>query len=97
MVEHPSSPSCGRQALAELATALESRVGPGPAVALGWTSEVAEWHARYRRAVEILAGSSGRDAILLRSIAGPPWDEDGPRPPGTMLAINAALSLERSR
>lgn len=92
--EHTSMSGPTLQSLAKLAIALESEVGPAPAV-LGWTKEAAKWHTRYRRAIEVLADECDRDAEPLRLIAGPPWDEDGPRPAGTMLAINAALTVER--
>jgi hypothetical protein len=81
--------------LLTLAVALEHLVGPSPdAYADGLTPELSAWFDRHCRAADILAEVANGDAAALRSIVGPPHDDDGPRPPGTGLVVTAAIILE---
>jgi len=80
--------------LLALAVALERAAGMAPCYSGVLTPELVTWRERYRRSAEILAEVANHDPRALRSIAGAPWDDDGPRPPGTGLAIMAAATME---
>lgn len=79
--------------LRALAVALEHLVGEGPDPYL-LTNELVSWFERQGRAAEILVEVSNGDAGRLRSLMGPPHDDDGPRAIGTALLVAAALEIE---
>jgi hypothetical protein len=94
----PDSPSRWANeplSLRAVAVALEHLVGPGPDPYAGASPELDGWVERHRRAAAMLAEVANMDAGLLRSLAGPPHDDDGPRPVGTGLLVTAANSIGR--
>ncbi|MDQ3641786.1 MAG: hypothetical protein M3450_10110 [Actinomycetota bacterium] len=81
--------------LVALGVALEQLVGPSPDTDDGYTEEAAAWHARYRRAAEMVVEAANRDSRLLRSLISPPPDIGELYVPGKSLLLLAMIIIER--